>query len=188
MKTQSSTPTNRRSYLATWARILLILAIALPQAFLGAVPVAHAADTCVTSSISQSSDDAMQGSSSNSMYLTDTTLYTQSGAQRWWGLRFQNITIPNGATITSASITFRSGSNTTATPTMNVYGEASDNASTFTTTASNISNRSRTASVAWAMTAWTSGSNYTSADLTTPVQAIVNRSGWSRATPWRSSA
>ena len=44
MKTQSSDPTNRRSSLSTWARILLILAIALPQAFIGAVPVAHAID------------------------------------------------------------------------------------------------------------------------------------------------
>jgi hypothetical protein len=45
MKTQSSTPTNpRSSFLVTWARILLILAIALPQAFIGAVPVAHAID------------------------------------------------------------------------------------------------------------------------------------------------
>ena len=35
MKVQPSTPTNRRSLLATWARILLILAIALPQAFFG---------------------------------------------------------------------------------------------------------------------------------------------------------
>ena len=43
MKTQSSTPTNRRPFLATWARILLILALVLSQAFIGAVPVAHAA-------------------------------------------------------------------------------------------------------------------------------------------------
>ena len=42
MKVQPSTPTNRRPFLATWARILLILALALPQAFIGAVPVAAA--------------------------------------------------------------------------------------------------------------------------------------------------
>ena len=46
MKVQPSTPTNRRPLLATWARILLILALALPQAFIGAVPVAHAT-TCL---------------------------------------------------------------------------------------------------------------------------------------------
>jgi hypothetical protein len=140
---------------------------------------AFAASACITSRISASTDDATQGSSSNTMYLTDTTLNTQGGsAQRWWGLRFQNVTVPQGATITSASVTFRAPSATSATPVMDIYGEALDNAPTFTTTSSNISNRSRTAAVVWNMTAWTAGSDYTTPDLTTPVQAIVNRAGW----------
>jgi hypothetical protein len=136
--------------------------------------------SCVTSSVSASSDDATQGSTSNTMYLTDTTLNTQGGsAQRWWGLRFLNITVPQGATIMSANVTFRAASTTTAIPIMDVYGEDSDNALTFTTTASNISNRTGTAAVVWNMTAWTAGSNYLTPDLATPVQTIVNRAGWS---------
>ena len=97
------------------------------------------------------------------MYLTDTTLNTQGGtAQRWWGLRFLNVTVPQGATIASASVTFRAASATTATPIMDIYGEASDNAATFASTASNISDRSRTSAVAWNMTAWQAGLDYTS--------------------------
>ena len=45
MKVQPSTPTNRRPLLATWARILLILALALPQGLLFAAPMAQAQTT-----------------------------------------------------------------------------------------------------------------------------------------------
>jgi hypothetical protein len=44
MKAQSSTAISRQPFLATWVRIVLILALALPQAFFGAAPVAHAID------------------------------------------------------------------------------------------------------------------------------------------------
>ncbi len=141
------------------------------------VAVSGTASYCVTRSISQSSDDAHQ--SNTTMSLTGTTLQAySSGVRRYWGLRFQDVTVPRNATITSASVTFRAAAAGTGTPTINVWGEAADNAATFTTGASNISNRAATSSVAWALTAWTSGQDYTTSSLVTPVQEIVNRAGW----------
>jgi uncharacterized repeat protein (TIGR01451 family) len=135
--------------------------------------------TCVMVSVSQSSDDAEQTDSGGTTDINNTTLQTYvSTYRRYWGLRFQNVTIPRGSTINSASVTFRATASS-STATMNVYGQDADNALTFTTGSANISGRTSTsATVSWSMGSWTSGSNHTTADLSTVVQEIVNRTGW----------
>ena len=60
-------------------------------------------------------------------------------------------------------------------------GQAADNPATFTTTASNISSRAQTtASVAWSPAAWsTLNQHQQTPNISSIVQEIVNRGGWS---------
>lgn len=102
------------------------------------------------------------------------------------GVRFANVTIPQGATILSAAIQFacdepdknRNPFNVT------ISGEAVDDAALYENIDNNISSRSRTVtSVIWAdIPDWTveheAGENQRTPDLGAMVQEIVNRSGW----------
>lgn len=142
--------------------------------------------TVVTRSITLGSDDAQQAGST--VTTTDTFLnlpVTAGDEDRLIGLRFQNITIPQGATITGATIMFTSNSNLSG-PDANarIYGQAIDSAPTFAASANNISSRARTTTfVDWiGIAGWSTGES--GPDTTTPglaaiVQEIVNRSSWS---------
>ncbi|HBH49538.1 MAG TPA: hypothetical protein DDX98_12900 [Bacteroidales bacterium] len=97
------------------------------------------------------------------------------------GMRFQNLTIPPGATIDSAFIIVCSHEAKLSDDIANltVYGDASDNAPTFTED-SLITDRAQTsATVAWTVAEdWKIWGFYRTPDLKTIVQEIVNRGGW----------
>ncbi|MFA5904839.1 MAG: hypothetical protein WC836_12965 [Desulfobacula sp.] len=103
------------------------------------------------------------------------------------GLRFKNINIDPAAVIEEAYITFTtyadydSGSSEAAIN-IAIHGINNDNASAFTTTNNDISNRTKTtASATWNIPAWDAANvTHNSSDLTSIVQEIVNRSGWKR--------
>ncbi|MBI2967714.1 MAG: hypothetical protein HYY40_07865 [Bacteroidetes bacterium] len=127
--------------------------------------------------VSASNDDGYETSGG-----TTSTGVTASGLRVGYdgyyvGLRFQNVTIPQGSTINSASFSayyYLSQAGIT----VNIYGDDVDNASVFTTTSYNISGRTATtANVNWtfsiASTTWN-----TSPDIATIIQEIVNRPGW----------
>lgn len=101
------------------------------------------------------------------------------------GLRFQNVDVPEGATITSADITFRAIANSGATASgMTLWGQADDNPATFTTAKYNVSSRAKTtASVAWSVPQWTNGEDYVTPDLADVIQEIVDRLGGQPKTP-----
>lgn len=98
------------------------------------------------------------------------------------GLRFSSVNIPKNATITSASIQFKSLEASSGSANFKVEGLMSNSASPFTATTNNISQRERTSSsTSWAVGTWSAGEE--GADTTTPnlknqVQEIINRSGW----------
>jgi len=100
------------------------------------------------------------------------------------GLRFNGISIPKGATITTAYLRFRAiapdtFNSNTDTANLTIQGEAADSATTFSTALNNISGRPRTtAAVQWLPAAWTAGTVYDSPSLTTIVQEVVNRTDW----------
>ncbi len=96
------------------------------------------------------------------------------------GIRFRNIQIPQGYTITNAYIEF-SADRSDSTPTnLTIYGHAHDDAPRFTWHNSNISNRTKTSSsVSWSPEEWTSHGTYQTPDISSIIQEIVNRSGWS---------
>ncbi|WP_210396388.1 PilC/PilY family type IV pilus protein [Motiliproteus sediminis] len=102
------------------------------------------------------------------------------GTAQTIGLRFNEIMVPQGATITSATLSMTAESNNAASATLTFQGEAADQSAPFEEANGNISGRSKTsATVGWTgAPAFNANSTYTSPDLTSIVQEIVNRGGW----------
>jgi RNase P/RNase MRP subunit p29 len=97
------------------------------------------------------------------------------------GLRFQNITIPQGAMIEEAYIQVVSheakASDDVAVIT--IVGEASDNPQTYTLDAIITDRPETNAKVVWTVAEdWDLWGTYKSADISTIVQELVNRPGW----------
>jgi hypothetical protein len=99
------------------------------------------------------------------------------------GLRFRNISIPQGATITNAYIQFTCKQVTTDVVNLTINGQNSDNSNGFTETGWNISARPLTSSSAiWIPQGWyvadEAGANQRTPDLSSVVQEIVDRTQW----------
>lgn len=97
-------------------------------------------------------------------------------------LRFETIDIPQGSTITSAKIqlAFHSQINGSG-QSVTIRGEATDDASSAASSCSAFGNAARTsANVSWSFaSSMSAGTFYDTADISTIVQEIVNRAGWS---------
>lgn len=131
--------------------------------------------TTFTGQISQSTDDGEQNSS-GIVSLTGTLLPLSLGS--WTALRFQNVTIPQGATINSATI---SGWATSAKNiSSSIYANKVANAGAIPTTTNGISGLTRTtANVSWAQNSLTASAFNVSPDISAVIQEIVNQGGWS---------
>lgn len=130
--------------------------------------------------VATGNDDAEE-SSTGGMNRTssDLELVTESSVQTV-GIRFINMNIPPGAVITSAVLEFQTDETDTGATSLTIRAEDIDDAPGFTTGNSNISNRTLTsASASWNPPAWnTVGERHLSPDLTSVVQEIVDRGGW----------
>ena len=99
----------------------------------------------------------------------------------WSFLRFTTIDIAQGATISSAKIQMKySGfeSNSVG-ESVSISAEDVDDASAPTSGSEVIDATLTSASVSWTIPSMSSGTYYDSSDITTVIQEIVNRSGWS---------
>jgi len=140
----------------------------------------------VNSQISASADDAEERLSTGAVSLTSTDIeiIRDGGTDQLIGLRFQNISIPQGSTILSASIQFTVDEIDSSAASATIHGEDVDNSVQFVTTTDNISNRTlTTASINWnSIPPWNTvglaGPDQETPDLTSIVQEIVNRGGW----------
>ena len=96
------------------------------------------------------------------------------------GLKFNGISIPEGATINSASIDFYAEGNNSNATNLTIVGEGADDAASFTSSNNDLTSRTTTtASVVWnSIGAWLDNNSYSSPDLSTIVQEIVSRPGW----------
>ncbi|MFK7852755.1 MAG: PilC/PilY family type IV pilus protein [Granulosicoccus sp.] len=95
------------------------------------------------------------------------------------GYRFQDIEIPSGATITSASIEFTSTANNSGDADLTIHGHDIDDAPVIATTNYYLRDSVKTSeSVAWDPEAWTTGNIYQSPDLSAIVQEIADRPNW----------
>lgn len=95
------------------------------------------------------------------------------------GLRFSNVEIPREAKITRAYLEFKAIIGNSGAVTLRLRGEASDDATAFTTASRNISSRSKTSAFStWKPRAWTKGDTTRTSELASIVQEIVSRGGW----------
>jgi len=100
--------------------------------------------------------------------------------ERKIGLRFTGLNIPQGATITSASIGVIAQAESTIDGTESIYikTENVDNAAPYVNVPSGISGRTYGAEATWSPRAWNQGELYDTVDLSAQVQEVVSRPGW----------
>jgi hypothetical protein len=113
----------------------------------------------------------------------DLELTFDKGGNQTVGMRFNGITIPNGATITDAYLQFQVDETTSVATSLTISGEDKDSAIAFTNSFQNISSRPVTsASVPWSPAPWTtvgaSGPDQQTPNIAPVIQEIVNRGGW----------
>ncbi|MDO5615502.1 MAG: metallophosphoesterase [Cruoricaptor ignavus] len=166
--------------------------------FLLAVLSANAQIT-FSKKIASSTDDAEENQTGTYTTTTSSDLElvydswgpnTTHGAQglQTIGLRFTDITIPKGSVISKAYIKFTADGNTSGNVELNIKGELSVNAQTFSHGAgvrNAISGRTKTTnSVTWKdIPNWVSGQSgtaQTTPDLSAIVTEIINQENWQR--------
>lgn len=138
----------------------------------------------VSSRVDTSSDDAEERLSDGAMDLTSSDLELindPSDGDQIVGMRFTNITIPQGAIITNAYIEFEVDETDSGTTNLTFSGQDIDNAPTFSTSSNNISSRTPTSNtVPWNnLAAWNAvDQKQQTPDLSLIIQEIVDRGGW----------
>ncbi len=144
----------------------------------------EAAPTTVTIEVrvSDGDDDAEEVESDGDMDLssTDLELIRDGSDDQIVGVRFQNVTVPPGATIHSAYIEFEVDVASDEETNLTLHGQAADDPTTFTNTNYDISTRPKTtASVSWSPDEWVfANDKHQTSDLSPIIQEIVNRDGW----------
>lgn len=134
--------------------------------------------------VAASSDDAEQRANGDVRVASDELEMTQSEdqhGQQLIGLRFPNIAIPNGATVSSAVIEFTTEFATSEPASLIIYGEAVADAAAFVEASENISSRQRTESgISWLeIPAWSEvGETHRTPNLAAILTEIVAQDEW----------
>ncbi len=93
-------------------------------------------------------------------------------------VKFNNVTIPQGATIKSAKVRFVAYENESGSHTLSIRAGNVDNAY-YITSASEYDSYPKTSGIAWNLTEdWYIGQQYDTPDIKDIIQAVVNRAGW----------
>jgi type IV pilus assembly protein PilY1 len=107
---------------------------------------------------------------------------TPAPVKQTMGLRFQSMSIPQGARITNAYVDFTAANTSSDPVTYSIKGERVANSTTFAASSNNITSRPTTAaSATWALTAltpWLANDNYQTSDLSPVIQEIVDQATW----------
>jgi hypothetical protein len=180
--TPTSTPTATATATPTSMGTATATATATPTSTASPTGEAPSGES-IDVSVGQSSDDAEEVVASGSVALTSSDLeLTRDSAEQTVGIRYAGVAIPTGALITEAYIEFTADETSSESTSLMFYGQAADSAPTFTTSRGAISSRTKTsASVAWNnVGAWsTVGARHQTPDLSSIVQEVVGRGGWS---------
>lgn len=136
--------------------------------------------TTVISQVSQSSDDAEEDKDGDIDLSSSDLELVKDDDDQIIGIRFQNITIPQGATIRSAYLEFEVDEESDKDTKLEIRAEDVDNASTFNSTNENISDRPITANkVEWKIKEdWFENEVYQSPDISEVIDEVISRSGW----------
>ncbi len=147
--------------------------------------------SCTGASGSSSFTASSRSEERNSNGNTDVTgssdiELTYESYQQTVGIRFTNVSIEQGVTISKANIQFQADEATSGALTITIKGEDVDNSAVLTEGSGtyNVSGRTTTsASVSWSPADWTTvgdeGAAQRTTELKTIIQEIVNRAGWS---------
>ena len=93
--------------------------------------------------------------------------------------RFQNVTVPNATTISTATLTLIVGAAASATFNMTIEGEDANDSAQYATYEDADDVTETTAGVTWAgSSGWATSDVEVSPDIKTIIQEIVNRGGW----------
>lgn len=130
-----------------------------------------------TSKAEEDNSDGSVNTSSSDIELT------YDSEQQTVGIRFTNVTIEQGASISSASIQFEVDETSSGSLTLTIRGEDADNSAAFSTADYDVSSRTMTsASISWSPGDWTTvgdnGSAQKTTNIKTIIQEIVNRASW----------
>ncbi|MFZ2406468.1 MAG: Ig-like domain-containing protein, partial [Methylobacter sp.] len=147
-------------------------------------PVAVTVSNPIDIRVSGNSDDAEERTDTHAVNLSSPDLeLTLDTVNQIVGMRFNAVAIPKGAIIKNAYIQFNADETGSAATALQIFGQAADDPSTFTSATGDISSRAKTAaSVAWSPAAWPAvgdaGIDQRTPDLRAVIQEIVDRSGW----------
>ncbi|MEE8452265.1 MAG: Ig-like domain-containing protein, partial [Thermoguttaceae bacterium] len=138
----------------------------------------------VESRIAAGSDDAEQRATGKISLSSSDLELVYDGGDQTIGMRFNTMTIPQGATILDAYVQFQADEKGSAQTDLVLRAEDVDSATTFTSTSGSISSRSMTdAYVTWSPPAWNTtgaaGEEQRTPSLAAVVQEVVARPGWS---------
>jgi hypothetical protein len=112
---------------------------------------------------------------------SDLEIGNENGIEQWVGLRFQNVTIPAGSVINSATVRFTATTTDVGTLTIPILGELSLDPVEFGDTTPLTGRPLTSTSVDWNIDPWfpgDSGANTTTPELGAMVQEIVDQNGW----------
>ncbi|MDK3257090.1 hypothetical protein QOZ86_11335 [Blastococcus capsensis] len=138
------------------------------------------------------SDDAEERTNSGKILLGsgDLNLAQEDSYPTAVGMRFTDVTIPAGATITKAYVQFQADEVKTATSSLTIVAEVGDAPLTFTTAAGSISARlaaATAAEVLWNVASWpTAGertADHRTPDLSPVLQELVTSGNWDSGDP-----
>ena len=135
--------------------------------------------------ISASNDDAEERVSSGAINVTgpDLELSVDGSNAQLVGMRFTGISIPTGATVTKAYIQFQVDESFSGATTLTIQGQATLNATQFSSSKFNISTRAKTAAaVTWQPDPWPTvgqaGLAQRTVDISPVIQEIIDQGGW----------
>lgn len=140
--------------------------------------------------INYGNDDVEEKAADGTMYNNSTDLELVddnefNGADQTIGLRFNNVSIPQGAKINRAYLQFDVDELSSTPATIFIQAEASDNSTSLTAANYGLSSRPKTIACAtWPnIPSWTrealSGTKQRSSDLSTVIEEVTDRIGWS---------
>lgn len=154
--------------------------------FTSSVVTIYVGQITLCSKVNTSSDDAEENAVSGSVSVNSSDLeLIFDGVNQVVGMRFNNLNIPQCAVINSAYIQFTANGSTVNIDPCNleIFGEDSDNAATFSNSSFNISSRPKTSVfVTWSPPLWVingeSGPPQQTIDIGTVIQETVQRPGF----------
>lgn len=129
--------------------------------------------------IASTNDDNWEESNGNPNHISGSPIPLEANSNYNIFL-FRGVTIPQGATITAATIEVFHVSTTSGDRTFNIYAQDSDSPANLTASSGDVSNRPRTS----AFTGWTKtwnnvgGVYETSPDISSAIQEVVDRAGF----------